>query len=481
MKKRILSVLMLALSVGALSGITYARLVACVGDSNTFGEGLLDRTNDCYPARLQALLRQAGPDWEVRNFGYSGATVLAPGRGDIPYISQGVYRQALDSKPDIVVLCFGPNASRSENYGPSPSKSQNRAYIQEFYASDYTDLIDAFAALPSRPKIVICHPLKAFSEAWSINDAIIKNQIIPIIAKIAYDRRLPTVDFYSAFEHSPNLYQPDGIHPTPAGTSLMAERVAASLLAAPDLNGDGVVDTEDLLRLIPSWGQDDPLADMAPVFGNGVVDGGDLELLMSYWGQSVDDPTLVAHWALDEIQGDTARDGDGGNDADVIGGPAWQANGGQVGGAIQLDGVDDVVIAGPIPNLGSGPFSVLAWVKGGPAGRTILSAQAGANWLSADLPGGLLKTELTGVGQQGRPLLSGTTVTDGLWHRVGLVWNGSKRMLYVDGVVVAEDAQDGMDVEGTRLNIGCGKDMGPGTYWSGLIDDVRIYGRVVRP
>jgi len=31
------------------------------------------------------------------------------------------------------------------------------------------------------------------------------------------------------------------------------------------------------------------------------------------------------------------------------------------------------------------------------------------------------------------------------------------------------------------VNIGCGKNMTPVTFFSGLIDDVRIYNRVVRP
>ena len=31
------------------------------------------------------------------------------------------------------------------------------------------------------------------------------------------------------------------------------------------------------------------------------------------------------------------------------------------------------------------------------------------------------------------------------------------------------------------LNIGCGSDMAPGTFFTGLIDDVRIYNRAVRP
>ncbi len=53
----------------------------------------------------------------------------------------------------------------------------------------------------------------------------------------------------------------------------------------PDFNDDGIVDTKDLLLLIESWGQDDPLCDIAPPpVGDGVVDALDLEILMSYWG-----------------------------------------------------------------------------------------------------------------------------------------------------------------------------------------------------
>jgi hypothetical protein len=53
-----------------------------------------------------------------------------------------------------------------------------------------------------------------------------------------------------------------------------------------DFNGDGVVDIEDLVILIESWGTDDPLCDIAPPpDGDGIVDVLDLELFMSYWEQ----------------------------------------------------------------------------------------------------------------------------------------------------------------------------------------------------
>jgi len=90
-------------------------------------------------------------------------------------------------------------------------------------------------------------------------------------------------------------------------------------------------------------------------------------------------------------------------------------------------------------------------------------------------------TELKSAGRDGCSLISETHITDGNWHRIGFVWDGSNRTLYVDGVAVAEDTQDGLEGSENSLYIGTGASMGPGTYWSGLIDDVRIYNRAVRP
>jgi hypothetical protein len=206
----------------------------------------------------------------------------------------------------------------------------------------------------------------------------------------------------------------------------------------------------------------------------------DLELLMSFWEQEVEDPTLLAHWALDEAEGIIAHDATGEHDGTVIGVPAWQPVGGVVDGALVFDGLT-FVVTDPVLNPSDGAFSVFAWVKGGAPGQVILSQQKGVNWLLSDPATGALMTELQSGGRSRKALYSDAIITDGIWHRVGFAWDGSNRSLYVDDVLVAEDTQQGLAACYGDLQIGCGRDMAAGTFWSGLIDDVRIYSRAVHP
>ena len=264
-------------------------------------------------------------------------------------------------------------------------------------------------------------------------------------------------------------------------TSTVEEYDTGLTASQPDFNGDGTVDIKDLLRLIQSWGQDDPMVDIAPPpFGDGIIDAMDLELLMSYWEQPVDDPTLIAHWALDEAEGNIAADSAGDNDAFVVGGASWQPVGGMIEGALEFDGTDDYISASNVLENSPDFFSVFAWVKGGAPGQVIFSQANRSDWLSADATDGSLMTELRFLGKPSQPLQSQAVITDSQWHRVGLVWDGTNRILYVDDVEVASDTYGEGFISGD-IQIGAGNKLETGTFWSGLIDDVHIYNRAVTP
>ena len=90
-------------------------------------------------------------------------------------------------------------------------------------------------------------------------------------------------------------------------------------------------------------------------------------------------------------------------------------------------------------------------------------------------------TELKGAGRGATALLSQTTITDDDWHRVGFLLDGSDRILYVDDVEVARDTQTDLESSEGGVYFGVGSTLAPSTFWSGLIDDVRIYDRAVSP
>jgi len=182
----------------------------------------------------------------------------------------------------------------------------------------------------------------------------------------------------------------------------------------------------------------------------------------------------IAYWALDEVDGTIAYESAGTYDGTLIGDPVWQPEAGMVGGALEFDGIDDYVNT---PRFFSSIYrrlSVFAWIKGGMPGQVIISQKGHSDWLLADTTEGSLMTEIRFFGKSGvPPLYSHVVITDGNWHRVGLVLDGSNRILYVDDVEVVSDTYDKGMLSG-ELQIGAGKNLDPGTFWSGLIDDVRI-------
>lgn len=287
----------------------------------------------------------------------------------------------------------------------------------------------------------------------------------------------------SVLDYAPSIAADGSVlyfHSTRSGGYGERDIWQAPIIRIVDFNGDGKVDGRDLLVMADQWGTDDSLCDIGPMpWGDGVVDVRDLRVFAEYVGEPIDDPTLIAHWALDEADGAVARDSVGGRDGAILGEPIWQPEGGVVAGALQLDGVDDAVLVGSLPDLGDGPFSILVWVRGGAPGQALIAQFDGDEWLYANPVDGTLMTGLHGTGRSAAPLFSDAVVTDGHWHRVGVVWDGRRRMLCVDGREVASDGQAELPIRGTGLIIG--GSAGPGSFFSGLVDDVRIYSRAVRP
>ena len=199
----------------AIAPAEYAETirVACVGDSITFGASIKDRENDNYPVVLG---RSLGGEFEVRNFGVSGATLLK--KGDFSYWDRPAFKAATQFNPHVVVIKLGTN----------DTKPQNWKYAAD-YAADYEAMIDHFAALPAKPKIWLCSPAPIYQTRWGINEKSVVEGIIPRVRALARRKGLPVIDLYTALSGKPEMF-PDKIHPNAAGARVMAEAVEAAIL-----------------------------------------------------------------------------------------------------------------------------------------------------------------------------------------------------------------------------------------------------------
>ncbi len=185
--------------------------VACLGDSITFGVGA--GSGQAWPSQLERML---GDQWDVRNFGHSGATVS---KGDKNSIwSQKVYADALLFHPDVAIILLGTNDSKPENWS-----------AKEQFPKLYQELVRSFANLSSHPS-VFCGtaPYVAKKGNFGINEAGVLEQI-PMLQQIARDHQAGLIDIHAATLGHDEWYK-DNVHPSAAGATAIAAAVYRALM-----------------------------------------------------------------------------------------------------------------------------------------------------------------------------------------------------------------------------------------------------------
>lgn len=186
--------------------------VACIGDSITYGAGSSDRTTKAYPAVLQTLL---GANYEVRNFGVSGSTLLKS--GDKPYWNQQAYIDSSNYLPDIVIIMLGTNDSKPANW-----------QYKDSFVADYEAMIDHYRSLSSNPKIYVNTSPAVASSNFGITDAVVTGEVVPKQIQVANSKGCPVIDVNAATRGMPQNYT-DGVHPSDAGYTVIANEVYRGL------------------------------------------------------------------------------------------------------------------------------------------------------------------------------------------------------------------------------------------------------------
>jgi len=209
----------LSLTVNAQENSNVIR-VACVGDSIT--EAGLLKESERYPGQLGEIL---GDKYLVKNFGKSGATLLK--KGHYPsYWKTSEYKKSHEFNPDIVTIMLGTNDSKGGNWSKHSAS----------FVTDYIALIKTYQELESNPEIFIVLPPPAFSGRFGINGKVIAEEIIPLTREVAKKANLKIIDLNAVLvdkikdSKNKKLLYRDGIHPTIAGSTVIAETIAKGIL-----------------------------------------------------------------------------------------------------------------------------------------------------------------------------------------------------------------------------------------------------------
>ncbi|MEO0529393.1 MAG: GDSL-type esterase/lipase family protein [Planctomycetota bacterium] len=173
--------------------------IACVGASLTFGLGLPNRRETCYPAVLQQLLdaEYGAGRARVGNFGYSGAT--ASRGSNEPYWDTPSFTSVTRFDPRLVVLMLGTNDAQFAN-----------ATARQTLANDLTDLIRYFQDLGA--EVLVGDPPPAFPPVPEIDFDALKSTVRPTIHRVADELDLTRIDFNTPLADRHEDF-PDGLHP----------------------------------------------------------------------------------------------------------------------------------------------------------------------------------------------------------------------------------------------------------------------------
>lgn len=202
--------------------------------------------------------------------------------------------------------------------------------------------------------------------------------------------------------------------------------------------------------------------------------------------KSISREKLLAYWTFDEISGDVAKDASGnGHDGTMVNDPLPTP--GKFGGALGFFGKQYVIIKKPEGiELGSSDFTYSAWVKTRNAGGLLSKTSPSGGWadhgkmIFVAEHAGKLRVDSHGVSDNS----STTALADNSWRHVAVIFSNEKKVLkmFIDG------KDDGTfevplmpDPSNFEMRLGFGPGSSHTIQFTGLMDDVAIYGRVLKP
>ncbi len=193
------------------------------------------------------------------------------------------------------------------------------------------------------------------------------------------------------------------------------------------------------------------------------------------------DTGLVGYWHFDEGASSTAYDAAGlGNDGALQNSSMWAAGTScKAGNCLSLNGSDYAESQNPAGfSFGSGSASIVVWFKTAVSSGALVTKRTGSGFQMY-----VLSTKFYADGAGTAGVSSNGAVNDGLWHQGVVVYDrpSSLLRLYIDGqpdntvALGSTTLTDSANLEFGRALLGGT----PRDYFTGTIDEVRIYDRAL--
>jgi len=197
----------------------------------------------------------------------------------------------------------------------------------------------------------------------------------------------------------------------------------------------------------------------------------------------IDDPNLVGWWQLEDSGCSKTLDSSGHNRHGTLNGsPAYAT--GVFDEAINLDGTDDWVSVGSVGISGAAPRTITGWAK---MNTTTIPPWTNVFGFTTDSTTFYTSFDIVVSGGDAPPIPAGWYVIhtyywqqpiigpDLEWHHFAATYDGNTVCWYGDGELKGEEVYALTTID----NVQMGKSASNNNHFPGLIDDVRIYNKVL--
>jgi len=194
---------------------------------------------------------------------------------------------------------------------------------------------------------------------------------------------------------------------------------------------------------------------------------------------------LVAWYPLDSADGGVSVESSHGLHARCVGSRCPSTVEGVIGGALQFDGVDDVLIVDPDPLLMTTQgFTVATWVRldvNNSGELCVANKQHGSAQYQNTFQMCVQNLEAefySWNGSMGHEQKVPNALQVGVWVHLALRWDGTMKTLVVNGISSPPSAVT-IAFDASPISIGADVDATVVAPWPGAIDDLRIYDRAL--